>query len=74
MDELKLKLSTKFMRNIIARFISKSIFKKTGYKIDIQLNEIEIKIEDGKIKLHTNVDIEADNDDFVDIVKTIKFD
>ena len=74
MDELKLKLSTKFMRGFIAKFIAKAIYKKVGYEIDIQLNEIEVETIDGKIRLHVNVDAELDNNEFVKIVKGIGLD
>ena len=74
MDELKLKLSTKFMKGIVTKLISKALFKKTGCKIDIQLNEIKIEAKDGKVYLHADVDAEADNEDFVKIIKTIGLD
>lgn len=71
MDELKLKLSTKFMRGIVANLLSKFISKQVGCKIDIQLNEIEVKTEDGKIHIHANVDAETNNEDVVKIIKSI---
>lgn len=71
MDELKLKLSTKIMRGIVAELISKALFKKLGYKIDILLNEIEVKNEDGKIHLHINADAEIANSDFVRMLTSI---
>ena len=74
MDELKLKLSTKFMRGIVAKLVAKAIYKKVGYEIDIQLNEIEVETIDGKIKLHVNVDAELDNNEFTKIVKGIGLD
>ena len=74
MDELKLKLSTRFMRGMVAKLVSKAIHKKTGYEFDIQFNEIDIKTEEGKIHLHVNVDAEVSNDEFVKIVKSIGLD
>lgn len=74
MDELKLKLSTKFMRGIVAKLISKAILKNVGYNIDIQLNEIEVETKDGKIRLHINVDAELDNNEFTKIIKGIDLD
>ena len=71
MDVLKLKLSTKFMRDMVAKLIAKALQKKLGYNIDILLNEIEVKNEDGKIHIHANVDAEVNNDEFVKIVKSI---
>jgi hypothetical protein len=74
MDELKLKLSTKFMRGIVANLVSKAIAKKVGYNIDILLNEIEVKNEGGKIHLHINADAEVENGEFVKMLKSIGLD
>lgn len=74
MDELKLRLSTKFMRNIITRMISKLIFKKYGYNIDILLNEIKFETIDGKVCLHVDADAEVANEDFMKIIKSIGLD
>lgn len=74
MDELKLKLSTKFMRGIVTKIISKAIYKKYGYKIDIMLNQIELENVDGKIHLHADIDAEVTNEDFKKIIKSIGMD
>ena len=70
MDELKLVLSTKFMRGIVTKILRKAIFKKTGYEIDIQINKIEVESHDGKISLHMDADAEINSEDFVDIIKS----
>lgn len=74
MDVLKLKLSTKFMRGMVASLISKALNKKLGYNIDILLNEIEVKNENGKIHLHIDADAEVENGEFVKILKSIGMD
>lgn len=74
MDELKLKLSTRFMRGIVTKIISKVIFKKFGYQIDIQLNKIEIENIDGRIHLHADVEAEMDSNEFMKIIKGIEND
>lgn len=74
MDVLKLKLSTKFMRGMVANLISKALNKKLGYNIDILLNEIEVKNENGKILIHVDADAEVDNGEFVKILKSIGMD
>lgn len=74
MDELKLKLSTKFMRGIVANLVSKALRKKLGYDIDILLNEIEVKNENGKIHLHIDADAEVENGEFVKMLKSIGMD
>lgn len=74
MDELKLKLSTKFMRGIITKLIAKAIYNKFGYKVNIQLNEIEVKAVDGKVHIHANVDAEVNNSEFLKIIKDVGLD
>lgn len=74
MDELKMKLSTKFMRGIVANLVSKAVSKKLGYNIDILLNEVEVKSENGKIHLHIDADADVENGEFVKMLKSIGLD
>lgn len=68
MDEMKLNVSTKFMRKAISTIISKIIKKKLGYKVDLQLNELSFDIIDGEVHLHTNVDAKLDKEEFNKII------
>jgi hypothetical protein len=74
MDALKLNLTTKFMKGIVTKLISKAIFKKYGYKIDIVLNEIGVEVVNGKAYIHADVDAEINNDEFMKIVKSMGLD
>ena len=74
MDEMRLKLSTKFMRGIVAKLISKAIRKKLGCDIYVQLNEISVRAEDGNIYIHADVDAETDNENLAKLVKLINED
>ena len=71
MDEMKLTLSTKFMRNVVAKIIAKIIYKKTGYKINIQLNELNINVIDGDTHISTSVEAKLSSDEFIKIMKSI---
>lgn len=71
MDEMKLKLSTKFMRNIVAKLLTKMIYKKTGYKVDIQLNELDINIIDGETHISTSIEAKLSSNEFMKIMKTV---
>lgn len=64
MDEMKLKLSTKFMRGILAKLATRHIRKKYGYKVDIKLNEIDLDMLDGQTRLHLDVDLNLSSDEF----------
>lgn len=74
MDELKLNITTAFMKNLIAKTISKIIQKKLGYSLDILLNQIEIKATDGKIRIHIDADAVTTNDDLLKMIKTAGLD
>ena len=74
MDELKLRLTTKFMRNLVSKLIARTIYKKYGYKIDIQLNDLDLSVVDGETKINTNVEVKLDSKEFMKIVKTIGLD
>ena len=72
MDELR--LSTKFMRGIVAKLLSKAISKKIGYDVSIQLNGLEAKGEDEQISIHADVDVNVNKDEFLKIIKSIGLD
>ena len=69
MDEMKIKLSTKFMRGIISKLASKVIANKLGIKSDIQLNGISIEKVNDKIHLHLDVDADIDEKDLLKITR-----
>ena len=68
-DEMKLKLSTKFMRGIVSKLISKVLYKQLGYKIDIQLNELNVTFVDGDTKVLANVEPSINNEELKRIIK-----
>ena len=74
LDEMKVKLSTKFMRNIVSKLIAKAIYKKFGYKVNIQLKELDISVVDGEAKINTNVEVNIDNNEFMKIIKSAGLD
>lgn len=71
MDEMKLSLSTKFMRGLIAKIIRKMIFKQVGYQVEINLNELEVSYIDGKAHVHTSVDLSMENEEFMKLIKSV---
>lgn len=71
MDEMKVKLSTKFMRSFISKLISKAIYKKFGYKVNIQINDLAVSIVDGETKISTSVEMNLDSEEFTKIIKNV---
>lgn len=72
MDLLKLKISTKFMKGIIAKIVMKKIYKQFGYKVDIQLNDIQLDIIDGDVKIHIDVDGKMNKTEFSRLMEQIE--
>ena len=72
MDELR--VSSKFMRGIITKMVSKMIYKKLGYKVNIELNGIEVKVIDGMAHLHLDVDAEINKDELMKVIKSVGLD
>ena len=60
MDEMKIKLSTRFMKGMVAKLISRAIYKNIGVKPDIHISEIEAEMKDGRIRFHINAGGEID--------------
>lgn len=71
MDEMKLTLSTNFMKNIIASIVHKTIKKQVGYKVTVGIRELDVSYENGKAHVHTNIDLVMDNDEFAKLMKNI---
>ena len=69
MDEMR--IVSKFTRGIISKALKMIIRKKTGYNIDIQLNEAVTTVSDGKTHLHLDVDAELNKDELMNILKSI---
>lgn len=69
MDELKIKST--FMKGILNKVLSKMIQKKLGYKVDIRIEDLDIKIINEKACLHANIEAEIDKAEFAQIMKTI---
>lgn len=74
MDMLMLKISTKFMKGIVAKIISKKAYKKFGYKIDIQLNDVQIDMINGDVRLHIDADAKMNRTEFERLMENIEED
>lgn len=71
MDMLMIKLSTKFMKGMVAKIIARKVYKKFGYKIDIQLNDVQIDMINGDIKLHIDADGKMNKTEFYRLMEMI---
>ena len=72
MDEMKINLSTKLMKGLLAKLLRKVIRDKTGYSIDILLNQITIShMENGKIDIRVDMNAEIDEKEFLKVTRII---
>ena len=69
MDEMK--IVSKFTTNMISKLVKMVLRKKFGYDVDIQLNEINTTINEGRTHVHLDVDAELSKDELVKILKGI---
>lgn len=69
MDEVR--IVSKFTRSVISKLVKMTLHKKLGYKVDIQLNEVNVTVTDGKTHVHLDVDAELDKDELIKILKNI---
>lgn len=70
MDEMLINLRTNFMRNVVSKLISKAIKSKAGYKVYIQLGELNASFEDGEITVKANLEAKLSKDEFMKILKS----
>lgn len=74
MDEMRMKLSSKFMRNIASKMISRAIYKKTGCKVNIQINDLDAWVIDGDTTVKLNAEVKLKSNDFNKIMESFDVD
>ena len=67
MDEMN--VVSKFTRNVISKIVKKTISKKFGYNIDVKLNELNVRIDNGRPHIHISIDTELNKEDFIKMIK-----
>lgn len=69
MDEMR--ISSKFMTKLVGKLVRRAVKKKTGYEVDIQLNEMTATVTDGTAHVHMSVDAELSKEELIKILTTI---
>ena len=64
-------LSMGFMKGILAKIISRALFKKFDTKVNIKLREFEADTDDDKMYIHLNLDGEISKEDFEKLMDAI---
>jgi predicted transglutaminase-like protease len=68
MDLFKLVLSTGPIKNTLSKFLKNQIYLKTGYHIDLSIDNITIKNEGGKVMLHVNMDAAVPDEEAYELI------
>lgn len=73
MDEMNINLRTRLMRSLVEKIVKKLLKKRFGYEIDIDIHfeELELSLENGTAKVHTNMDLKMNTNEFKKLVKEI---
>lgn len=66
-----MQIKTKFMRSVISKLIGMMIKKKLGYKVKVQLDDIDIRIDEEIAHVHLNGGIVMRVDDLKKFAKFI---
>lgn len=66
-----MKIGSKFMKTLVAKLVKRTVKKKTGYDVDIQLNEFTAAVTDGTARVHLSVDAELNKDELTKILSAI---
>ena len=69
MDEMMIRLKTKFMRKLVSKLLSREIKSKTGFEVELQLNEFDAVFEDGDITINANLEVKMNKQEFMRILK-----
>lgn len=69
MDEMR--IVSKFTTGMISKLLKLTLRKKLGYDIDIRLNEVTAKVDNGKTHIHLDVDAELEKDELTKILKNV---
>ena len=74
MDEMKLRLSTKWMRGLVSKLLTKVIYKKFGVKINLQINELDVSSINGNTNVKAGVEIKLNNEEFMKLMNQLNED
>lgn len=70
-DEMKLRIGTIFMRELVAKMVKKAVCKKLGYDVDLVINKLNIEVADGKAHLQADIDATTDSEHVMNLLKNL---
>ena len=74
MDELRVKLSTKFMKGIVSKWIARTIRKTYGYKVDVNLDEFDLSSFNCDTTIKAKIEIKINSKEFMKMLNEFDLD
>lgn len=71
MSFLKLVMQTGPVKDWVAKYIKNLIYLKTGYHVDLLLNEVVVKDENGKTSLHIDANVSTSSEEFYGLLEKL---
>lgn len=71
MDEMQLKLRTKFMRNLASKIIAKILYKQYGVKVNLKVNGLDISSVGGDTTAKLNIEASMRSDEFYRLMQSV---
>ena len=65
LDELRLKLSTWWLKSFVTNIAKHAISSKVGIDTDISLNDLDVEMRDGVVKAHLDIDMSLSQHEFM---------
>lgn len=59
------------MKRIVSKLISRYVFRKTGYKVNIQINDFDFWAVDGDTTVKLNMEARLKNEEFNKLIRSI---
>lgn len=69
-----MQIKSTFLTGIISRIVTKTARKKLGANVNVQVNAVSAKFEDGKVRIHLDVDAFTSDTDLIKILNTAGLD
>ena len=70
-DEMKIKIRTSFMRNLVKKFIVNAIKKKTGIKPDLTIDELSVEKSGDRYHIRINAEASISDSDLLKITRVV---
>lgn len=66
-----MKIVSGFTKGLISKLLRTVLRKKTGCDVNLQLNDFNITISDGKTRVHLDLDAELEKDEIIKLLKNV---